>query len=142
MTKPNHCIWPIRTHYTFVSTNEQFAPNEDDLAMVQRPSTITILYIWSLKRVQLYCAQRGLQSANKSRISQVRIVWLCMKIWESEFYYLETCNCVQLSGLLINFTWNRKVWNMWNLDLDSKICQEYSLSPKCVLLHGQFLDNL
>ena len=48
LTKPNHCIWPIRTHYTFVSTNEQFAPNEDDLAMVQRPSTITILYIWSL----------------------------------------------------------------------------------------------
>ena len=45
---PNHCIWPIRTHYTFVSTNEQFAPNEDDLTMVQRPSTITILYIWSL----------------------------------------------------------------------------------------------
>ena len=35
---------PIRTHYTFVSTNEQFAPYEDDLAMVQRPSTITILY--------------------------------------------------------------------------------------------------
>ena len=26
MTKPNHCIWIIRTHYTFVSTNEQFAP--------------------------------------------------------------------------------------------------------------------
>ena len=26
LTKPNHCIWPIRTHYTFVSTNEQFAP--------------------------------------------------------------------------------------------------------------------
>ena len=48
LTKPNHCIWPIRTHYTFVSTNEQFAPNEDDLAMVQWPSTITILYIWSL----------------------------------------------------------------------------------------------
>ena len=48
LTKPNHCIWPIRTHYTFVSTNEQSAPNEDDLAMVQRPSTITILYIWSL----------------------------------------------------------------------------------------------
>ena len=48
LTKPNHCIWPIRTHYTFVSTNEQFAPNEDDIAMVQRPSTITILYIWSL----------------------------------------------------------------------------------------------
>ena len=47
-TKPNYCIWPIRTHYTFVSTNEQFAPNEDDLAMVQKPSTITILYIWSL----------------------------------------------------------------------------------------------
>ena len=22
MTKPNHCIWPIRTHYTFVSTND------------------------------------------------------------------------------------------------------------------------
>ena len=22
LTKPNHCIWPIRTHYTFVSTNE------------------------------------------------------------------------------------------------------------------------
>ena len=40
-----HCIWPIRSHYTFVSTNEQFAPNEDDLAMVQRPSTITILYM-------------------------------------------------------------------------------------------------
>ena len=49
-TKPNHCIWPIRTHYTFVSDNEQFAPNEDDLAMVERPSTITILYIWSLTR--------------------------------------------------------------------------------------------
>ena len=48
MTKPNHCIWPIRTHYTFVSTNKQFAPNEDDLAMVRRPSTITILYRWSL----------------------------------------------------------------------------------------------
>ena len=45
LTKPNHCIRPIRTHYTFVSTNEQFAPNEDDLAMVQQPSTITILYI-------------------------------------------------------------------------------------------------
>ena len=28
-----------------MSTNEQFAPNEDDLAMVQRPSTITILYM-------------------------------------------------------------------------------------------------
>ena len=26
LTKPNHCIWPIRTHYTFVSTNKQFAP--------------------------------------------------------------------------------------------------------------------
>ena len=26
LTKPNHCIWPIRTHYTLVSTNEQFAP--------------------------------------------------------------------------------------------------------------------
>ena len=26
LTKPNHCIWKIRTHYTFVSTNEQFAP--------------------------------------------------------------------------------------------------------------------
>ena len=22
MTKPNQCIWPIRTHYTFVSTND------------------------------------------------------------------------------------------------------------------------
>ena len=43
LSKPNHCIWPIRTHYTFVLTNEQFAPNEDDLAMVQWPSTITIL---------------------------------------------------------------------------------------------------
>ena len=29
-----------------MSTNEQFVPNEDDLAMVQRPSTITILYIY------------------------------------------------------------------------------------------------
>ena len=48
-----HFIWPIRTHYTFVSTNEQFAPNEDDLAMVQQPSTITILYIWSLRIGQL-----------------------------------------------------------------------------------------
>ena len=48
LTKPNHCIWPIRTHYTFLSTNEQFAPNEDDLAMVRQPSTITILYTWSL----------------------------------------------------------------------------------------------
>ena len=28
-----------------MSTNEQFAPNEDDLAMVQQPSTITILYM-------------------------------------------------------------------------------------------------
>ena len=27
-----------------MSTNEQFAPNEDNLAMVQWPSTITILY--------------------------------------------------------------------------------------------------
>ena len=52
LTKPNHCIWPIRTHYTFVSTNEQFAPYEADLAMVQRPSTITILYTWSLAVVQ------------------------------------------------------------------------------------------
>ena len=34
LTKPNHCIWPIRAHYTFVSTNEQFAPNEDNLAMI------------------------------------------------------------------------------------------------------------
>ena len=49
LTKPNHCIWPIRTHYTFLSTNEQFAPNEHDLDMVQWPSTITILYIWSLR---------------------------------------------------------------------------------------------
>ena len=47
MTKPNHCIWPIRTHHR-PSTNEQFAPNEDDLTMLQQPSTITILYIWSL----------------------------------------------------------------------------------------------
>ena len=22
LTKPNHCIWPIRTHYTFASTND------------------------------------------------------------------------------------------------------------------------
>ena len=22
LTKPNHCIWPIRAHYTFVSTND------------------------------------------------------------------------------------------------------------------------
>ena len=22
LTKPNHCIWPIKTHYTFVSTND------------------------------------------------------------------------------------------------------------------------
>ena len=28
-----------------MSTNEQFAPNEDNLTMVQRPSTITILYM-------------------------------------------------------------------------------------------------
>ena len=28
-----------------MSTNEQFASNEDDLAIVQRPSTITILYM-------------------------------------------------------------------------------------------------
>ena len=48
MTKPNHCIWPIRTHYTFVSTDEQFAPSEENLAMVQQRSTITILYRWSL----------------------------------------------------------------------------------------------
>ena len=47
----NHCIWSIRTHYTFVSTNKQFAPNEDNLAMVQWPSTITILYIWSLHHI-------------------------------------------------------------------------------------------
>ena len=26
LTKPKHCIWPIRTRNTFVSTNEQFAP--------------------------------------------------------------------------------------------------------------------
>ena len=52
LTKQNNCIWPIRTHYTSVSTNEQFAPNEDDLAMVQRPSTITILYTWSLVTLQ------------------------------------------------------------------------------------------
>ena len=57
MTKRNHCIWPIRTHYTFVSTNEQFAPNEDSLAMVQRPSTITILYTWSLgELVRTHCS--------------------------------------------------------------------------------------
>ena len=67
LTKPNHCIWPIRTHYTFVSTNEQFASNEDDLAMVQRPSTITILYIWSL----VTCHRVTLIS-NKNRI---QIVW-------------------------------------------------------------------
>ena len=41
-----HCIWPIRTHYTFVSANEQLAPNEDVLAMVQQPSIITILYMY------------------------------------------------------------------------------------------------
>ena len=61
LTKPNHCIWPIRTHYTFVSTNEQFAPNEGDLAMVQQPSTITTLYIWSLVSINYLLVGRIMQ---------------------------------------------------------------------------------
>ena len=40
LTKPNHCIWPIRTHYTFVSTNDYIS-----YSLVQQPSTITILYM-------------------------------------------------------------------------------------------------
>ena len=69
MTKPNHCIWPIRTHYTFVSTNQQFAPDEDDLAMVQQPSTITILYIWSLEFTLV-----PFSSANKDKPSKTQIL--------------------------------------------------------------------
>ena len=43
-TKPNHCIWPIRTHYNFVSTNDHIC-RINSCSLVQRPSTITILYM-------------------------------------------------------------------------------------------------
>ena len=72
LTKPNHCIWPIRTDYTFVSTNEQFAPNEDDLAMVQRPSTITILYmIIASHRIILNHWFKNLNPSQRRNIPQV-----------------------------------------------------------------------
>ena len=48
MTKPNHCIWPIRTHYTFVSTNDYICRI---LTAAAWYSSLQLLpsYIWSLK---------------------------------------------------------------------------------------------
>ena len=89
LTKPNHCIWPIRTHYTFVSTNEQFAPNEDDLAMVQQPSTITILYRWSLQGSEISLV------ASKS-VSQLSLPGQCHHTASVLLFFIFRCNIVQL----------------------------------------------
>ena len=47
LTKPNHCIWPIRTHYTFVSTNDHIYRI---LTAAAWYSGLQLLpsYIWSL----------------------------------------------------------------------------------------------
>ena len=47
MPKPNHCIWPIRTHYTFVSTNDHI---DRILTVAACHSGLQLLpsYIWSL----------------------------------------------------------------------------------------------
>ena len=52
MTKPNHCIWPIRTHYTFVSTNDCICRIVTAAAW---HSGLQLLpsYIWSLETAEL-----------------------------------------------------------------------------------------
>ena len=51
MTKPNHYIWPIRTHYTFVSTNDYICRI---LTAAAWYSGLQLLpsYIWSLKWIK------------------------------------------------------------------------------------------
>ena len=61
-----------------MSTNEQFAPNEDDLAMVQRPSTITILYmiLGSVQQMALFSTKYNilLKSEIKLHLPQGRFI--------------------------------------------------------------------
>ena len=105
LTKPNHCIWPIRTHYTFVSTNEQFAPDEDDLAMVQQPSTITILYIWSLPIVFT-----ALHTDQASHQGLARVWWMISSVWDkiSILNNVSTLRCF-LSEHLLETWWVREL---------------------------------
>ena len=55
LTKPNHCIWPIRTHYTFVSTNDYIYRI---LTAAAWYSSLQLLpsYIWSLEGAELSCS--------------------------------------------------------------------------------------
>ena len=68
--------------------------NEDDLAMVQLPSTITILYIWSLRRTDLSNGGRGCANWLKSVLSRTSCRPIDLVFCYNELLSIYECTCV------------------------------------------------
>ena len=116
MTKPNHCIWPIRTHYTFVSTNDYICRI---LTAAACYSSLQLLpsYILSLFNPNWYCCNSSnnlILCCLKYENSSLRLIdAMCVKYFlESQINHCwaEQQSCLASCSLLQPLYWSGAAW--------------------------------